>query len=129
MTGAAIKWNILYHPGEHAGFYDQGTTSRGRKPALSKDADTDFNIYYCAGDPELGQKTLKSQQRDGVDAHSRAVDPLFVDPANGDFRFKPKSPALKMGIEPIDLAEIGLRKTKDTASIHRLPSKARNCGA
>ncbi|MHC4741632.1 MAG: right-handed parallel beta-helix repeat-containing protein [Planctomycetota bacterium] len=129
MTGATIKRNILYHPGEQARFYDQGTTSRGRKPALSKDADTDFNIYYCAGDPELGQETLNRQQRDGVDAHSQAVDPLFVDPANGDFRLKPKSPALKMGIEPIDLAEIGLRKTKDTASIHRLPSKARNCGA
>jgi len=109
MTDAAIKRNILYHPGEHARFYDQGTTSRGRKPALSRDADTDLNIYYCAVNPELGRKTLNRQQRDGVDAHSRAVDPLFVDPANGDFQFKPKSPALKMGIVPIDLARIGLR--------------------
>jgi hypothetical protein len=40
---------------------------------------------------------------------SLAVDPLFVDPENGDFRFKPGSPALKMGIVPIDLSEIGLR--------------------
>jgi hypothetical protein len=52
---------------------------------------------------------LKKQRSDGVDAHSQAVDPLFIDPENGDFRFKPNSPALKMGIVPIDLSEIGLR--------------------
>ena len=57
--------------------------SRGRELARSKDADTDFNIYYCAVDPELGKQILQKQQRDGVDANSRAVDPMFVDPENG----------------------------------------------
>ena len=52
---------------------------------------------------------LKKQHRDGVDANSLAVDPLFVDPENGDFRFKPGSPALKLGIVPIDLSKVGLR--------------------
>ena len=78
---------------------------RGRALARSKDADTDYNIYYCAADPELGKTMLEKQQGDGVDAHSLAVDPLFVDPENGDFRFKPESPALKMGIVPIDLSK------------------------
>jgi len=112
MTGAAIKRNILYHSGSRARFYDQGSATRRRKPALSKDADTDFNIYYCAGSPELGSETLARQQRDGVDARSMAVDPLFVDPARGDFRLKPNSPALKLGIIPIDLSKIGLRKAR-----------------
>jgi hypothetical protein len=40
--------------------------------------------------------------RDRVDAHSLAVDPLFVDPENGDFGFKEGRPALKQGIEPLD---------------------------
>ncbi len=80
--------------------------------ARSKDADTDYNIYYCAADRELGKAMLEKQQRDGVDAHSLAVDPLFVDPENGDFRFKPESPALKMGIVPIDLSKVGLRTTE-----------------
>jgi hypothetical protein len=57
----------------------------------------------------LSQTVLDKKQREGVDAHSLAVDPLFVDPENGDFRFKPGSPALKMGIAPIDLSKIGLR--------------------
>ena len=54
---------------------------------------------------------MKKQQSDGVDAYSLTVDPLFVDPENGDFRFKPGSPALKMGIVPIDLSKVGLRES------------------
>lgn len=57
----------------------------------------------------IGQKTLDELQRDGVDADSRAGAPLFVDPENGDFRFKLGSPALEMGILPIDVSKIGLR--------------------
>ena len=116
MTGAAIKRNILYHPGKNATFYDQGSTSRGRKPALARDADTDYNLYYCAGNPELSQAVLGKMQRDGVDAHSLAADPLFVDPAGGDFRLKPDSPALKLGFVPIDLSKVGLQDSR-----HRTP--------
>jgi len=73
-------------------------------------ADTDYNIYYCAGDPSLAETALFEQQRDGVDAHSLAVDPLFVDPGNDDFRFKRGSPARQLGIVPIDIFRIGLRR-------------------
>ena len=51
---------------------------------------------------------LKKQQDDGVDAHSLAVDPQFVDPANGDFRLKPGSPALRFGFVPFDMSKVGL---------------------
>jgi hypothetical protein len=113
MTGGSIKRNILYHSGKDAKFFYQGSKSRGRNAALAKDADTDYNIYYCGKDPKMASKTLNKAQKDGIDLHSQAVDPLFVDPANGDFRFKPGSPALKMGILPIDLSKIGLRTTME----------------
>ena len=61
---------------------------------------------------EIEVYIMKTQQADGVDAHSLAVDPLFLDPENGNFRFKSGSPALEMGIVPIDLARVGLRSTK-----------------
>ncbi len=117
MTGATIKRNIFYSSKEVTDFINEllpgkGRTtedSRGRKIAKAKDADTDYNIYYCGVAPELGETMLEKQQRDGVDSHSQSVDPLFVDPENGDFRFKPNSPALKMGIVPIDLSQVGLR--------------------
>ena len=80
-----------------------------RALARAKDAHVDYNIYYCAADPAVGRMLLTEQQGDCVDAHSLAVDPLFVDPENGDFRLRPNSPALKMGFVPFDLSKVGLR--------------------
>lgn len=117
MTGATIKRNIFYASEEPGSFIDElppgrGRTTedrRGRGLAASKEADTDSNIYYCAGNPELSKEMLAKQQQDGVDAHSLAVDPLFVDAANGDFRLRPDSPALQLGFVPFDMSKVGLR--------------------
>ncbi|MHC4511899.1 MAG: right-handed parallel beta-helix repeat-containing protein, partial [Planctomycetota bacterium] len=113
MTGATIKRNILYHSSsESCTFIKQDPKgTRGRKPAQVKDIDMDNNLYYCVGKPEEGRQTLAENQRDGVDARSLAADPLFVDPANGDFRLKAGSPAVKLGFIPIDLSKVGLRDT------------------
>jgi parallel beta-helix repeat protein len=116
LTGGTIQRNIFYSSGKECVFIDEleakGGTSedrRGRTVARAKDADTDFNIYFCAADLSLGKEMLKKQHADGVDKNSLAVDPLFVDPEKGDFRFKPNSPALKMGIVPFDMSMVGLR--------------------
>jgi hypothetical protein len=121
LTGGTIQRNIFYSSGPECTFIDEleakGGTSedrRGRQVARAKDADPDFNIYFCAADHPLGKAMLKNQQRDGVDLHSRAVDPLFVDPENGDFSFRPDSPALEMGIIPFDMSKVGLQA--DSAS-------------
>jgi hypothetical protein len=119
MTGATIRRNIFYSSTTECKFIDElppgdgrkTEDRRGRKLARAKDADTDYNIYYCVADPELGKKMLAGQQADGIDMDSLAADPLFADPANGDFRFKPGSPAMALGIAPIDISRIGLQKT------------------
>ena len=49
-------------------------------------------------------------QQAGWDRHSIVADPLFVDPAKGDFRLLPGSPALKLGFQPIPVEKIGLQK-------------------
>lgn len=120
MTGASNKRNIFYssladctfisEPG--AGTGRVGEDRRGRVAARMKDIESDHNIYYCKAEPRLGEETLGRLQRSGVDTHSRAVDPLFVDPENHDFRLKPNSPALKMGFVPFDLSKVGLRSDK-----------------
>jgi hypothetical protein len=118
MTGATIRRNIFYSSSTECKFIDElppgnerkTEDRRGRKLARAADADTDHNIYFCAADPDLGEKMLAKQQADGIDMNSLAVDPLFVDPANGNFAFKPASPAMELGIAPFDVSRIGLQK-------------------
>lgn len=118
MTGASIKRNIFYSSSKECVFIDELPPGRGRKTedrrgrklARAKDADTDYNIYYCAADPKPGKTMLEKQQGDGVDKHSLSIDPLFVDPKNGDFRLKLNSPALKLGFVPFDVSKVGLKK-------------------
>lgn len=120
MTGATIQRNIFYSSSAECTFIDElppgrGRTTedrRGRSLAKSSQADTDYNIYFCAADPALSTQMLEKQRQDGVDVRSLAVDPLFVDPTNGDFRFLPDSPALKLGIIPFDVSKAGLVKKR-----------------
>ncbi|MBP1840073.1 right-handed parallel beta-helix repeat-containing protein [Formosa algae] len=118
MEGASNKKNIFYSLSKESTFISQpppgkglvGEDSRGRIPATMKDVDSDFNIYYNKADNSIAEKTLKSlQAEDYSDQHSVATDPMFIDIEHGDFRFQPNSPALKMGIIPIEVSEIGLR--------------------
>lgn len=51
-------------------------------------------------------------QARGQDAHSLIADPLFADPAHGDFTLKPGSPASKIGFVPFDWRQAG-RLTSD----------------
>ncbi|WP_430931220.1 right-handed parallel beta-helix repeat-containing protein [Saccharicrinis sp. 156] len=117
LTGASIKRNILYSSSDTCRFIDElppgkaGSSEdrRGRSLARVMDADTDYNIYFCKANHTKGQALLEKNQKNGVDKNSKAVDPMFVDPENGDFSLKPDSPALKMGIVPFDMSKMGLR--------------------
>ena len=69
-------------------------------------------------------------QKKGQDVDSVIADPLFVDPTQRDFRLKPGSPALALGIKSIDVSSMGVlrddpvwRKLADT--FERGPELAR----
>ena len=121
MTGASNKRNIFYSSLANCTFISEpgagtgrvGEDRRGRVTARMKDIESDHNIYYCKAEPRLGEETLGRLRRGGGDTHSLAIDPMFVDPENGDFRYKPGSPALELGIVPIDLSQVGLQHSKD----------------
>ncbi|MEI6892644.1 MAG: hypothetical protein V5783_10785 [Pontiella sp.] len=49
-------------------------------------------------------------QKYGWDEHSVVGDPLFVDPANGDFRVKDGSPAMKLGFRNFPMDQFGVKK-------------------
>ncbi len=70
----------------------------------------DNNLYWRTdGRPlEFYEETFDQWQAHGVDRHSLVADPQFVDPARGDFRLRPGSPAGKLGIQSIDTSRVGL---------------------
>ncbi len=76
-------------------------------------AECDYNLYYHTGGQKFvvsgveGDSFAKWQEM-GFDTHSVVADPLFVDPANGDYRLRPDSPALKLGFQRIPVERIGL---------------------
>ena len=71
------------------------------------------NYIHEGGEPVTflsGKKyTFDQWKAKGMDAHSVIADPLFVDPASGNFSLKPDSPALKLGFKPIDISTVGPR--------------------
>ena len=77
------------------------------------------NLYWnFAGKPfSFAGKTFAEWQAGGQDAGSLNVDPMFENPANGDFRLKKSSPALALGFVPFDIAAAGLEPAfKDVAA-------------
>jgi hypothetical protein len=76
------------------------------------------NLFYHATDPghfgrsfyEWGdgkKMNYDASLAAGFHSGSKIADPMFVDPAAGDYRLKPGSPALAMGFEPIPFEQIG----------------------
>jgi hypothetical protein len=53
-------------------------------------------------------QNLIAWQKAGKEAGSTVAAPQFVDPANGDFRLKPGSPAASIGFKPFDPAKAGV---------------------
>lgn len=102
-----INGNVFWWNDPEAGTYTGG----GGYESL-KDLPADGNLYWCtAGQP--GKTAFKGQdweawRKAGKDAHGAIADPLFVDPANGDWRFRPDSPALGMGFRPFDWKDSGV---------------------
>jgi hypothetical protein len=60
---------------------------------------------------------LEEWRQLGFDLHSVFADPLFVDPAQNDFRVQPDSPARKLGFKNFEMGRWGL--TKDFPEIWR----------
>jgi len=54
---------------------------------------------------------LKEAQEKGWDANSLGGDPMFIDPAKGDFRVREDSPALKLGFKNFPMDRFGVKKT------------------
>jgi len=66
-------------------------------------AASDRNVFVFETD-------LSVSQRQGGDSNSIAADPVFIDPATGDFRVHDGSPALTVGFENFPMDQFGVKK-------------------
>jgi hypothetical protein len=88
----------------------RGQTSGGPKLETT---DNDKNLYFHPTDSHWMDAHLTKMQAVGKEKASLFGDPLFVNPENGDFSFRPGSPALALGIESLDVSKMGLTKVKN----------------
>jgi PDZ domain/Right handed beta helix region len=63
----------------------------------------DRNLFALEAD-------LRKSQAVGSDANSISGDPMFIDPAAGDFRVKDGSPAFKIGFKNFPMDQFGVKK-------------------
>jgi hypothetical protein len=103
-------------------FEDRGQSAEGarvfyefRNWSADRLSVSDKNLFWASegglvakGTPS-GYSSFDNWLALGYDAYSKIGDPLFVDPANHDYRLEAGSPALKLGFEPIDTSKVGLK--------------------
>lgn len=91
--GIEVKYNIFYNATEWGSRYSAGWKVL---------PDMDYNLWYtgtgvsCYWFREKIGPFDEYRQKTKLDAHSRFADPQFVDPAHGDYRPGPNSPARKL---------------------------------
>ncbi len=89
-------------------YWDQGDLLHGHWN--DENVAIHHNLYWHAGGRpvDFAGKTLEQWQASGKGQGSVIADPLFVDPAQDDFRLQPGSPAEKIGFQPFDYRRAGV---------------------
>jgi hypothetical protein len=110
VDGAIIQRNIqVATKPKLKPFYLKNVLGVPPDPKFSE-TKTDHNLYWHSGDLTWADAHFAAARAEGQEQNSRFADPRFINPDAGDFRFHRDSPAPALGIEPIDLRKVGLRK-------------------
>jgi hypothetical protein len=129
-----VENNIMvengYHP--HVWYSECGDIFRRNivwsdyQPALMHrppwGAEMDFNLVHKSG-ANASTPARRLQEQSGRDRSTIVADAQFVDPARGDYRVKPGSPALALGFMnfPIDQFGVRMPELKAIARTPQLP--------
>ena len=89
-------------------------TGWGSFEAMTKNVPANGNVYWSSGgfvSPNgFHGRSWEEWRKAGQDVDGAIADPLFVDPAKGDWRLRSGSPALKAGFVPFDWRRAGVEK-------------------
>ena len=114
--------------------YDRGDLLGGNWSGTTANFLHKSNVYWDASARPVTfaekKLSLADWQKRGQDVGSLVADPLFVDQAKRDFRLKPGSPALALGIKSIDVSAMGVLRDdpawrKQAETFERGPELAR----
>ena len=113
VTDSKSQRNIIIsNPGGGNAYAER---TRNRKPPVGPndpyivETDMDSNLYYHPGNPNWMDEHFIKMRAVGKEQASLFNEPMFIDPEGGNFGFKEGSPALKLGIEPLDVSKMGLK--------------------
>jgi hypothetical protein len=110
VNGAVIERNILVAAQPRLRpFYFKNVLNVPPDPKIG-DVTTDRNLFWHTADPTWANAHLAAARAEGQERLSRVGDPRFVNADAGDCRFADGSPAPALGIEPVDLRRVGLRR-------------------
>ncbi len=110
VTGSKAQHNIIISHPEGGNAYAErprGTNSGGRPKLV--DTEMDSNLYHHPTNSHWMDEHLLKLGAVGKEKASVVGDPMFVDPAGGDYSFQPGSPAIALGIEPLNTRKMGRR--------------------
>lgn len=96
--GDIFMSNILFKS------YQPAVMDRSNRKDGKWGKELDYNFYAATNG------TMNRYSGNGCDAHSLCGDPLFMDPAKGDFRVSDYSPALKIGFVNFPMDQFGVNK-------------------
>ena len=91
----------------------------GGMPPTPWGKEMDFNLVHREG-LTAAQHAAALSEQSNRDEHSIVADAMFIDPANGDFRVKDDSPALKLGFVNFPMDQFGVQKP-ELKAIARTP--------
>ena len=114
-SGNRFRRNIISYAKPDAALMRAGRAWKDDAATYRGWQEFDSNLYHQAqGAPlriaDLPGGTYEDWRKLGFDQHTLINDPLFVDPAKGDYRLKPESPAWKLGFKPIPFEKMGIRE-------------------
>ncbi|WP_405603946.1 right-handed parallel beta-helix repeat-containing protein [Polaribacter sp. Asnod1-A03] len=111
VTGSKAHKNIIIsHPDGGNAYAERPRKDQVKNLPNLEQTDMDGNLYYHPKNPNWMTSHFKRIRSKGKEKMSQFGDPMFIDIENGNFGFKEGSPALKLGIEPLDVSKMGMIK-------------------
>ena len=112
MLGNRLTHNVFYYPDQTNSIVVSPRNFHAKRNLF------DFNVFWSGGaQPTYSTNVHRNYAKFGLDEwqsvlgqerHGLVADPLFVDPAHGDYHLRGDSPARKLGIWSIAFEKCGL---------------------